>query len=165
MTLSETAQLLGNFGEFFGAVIVVATLIYLARQVRDNSEFIRENTKASLAATEFSSNRASREFTLATLADSELSEILEKGSSGDSLNKTDALKFALWVRAIFEGHMTYFVQRRRGIVRDEIWGYWSRVFDGYCRQPGVASVWKRIRSNFDPAFCKYIDAKISPSVR
>ena len=84
MTLSETAQLLGNFGEFFGAVIVVATLIYLARQVRDTSEFIRENTMVSLAATEFSSNQASREFNLAALADSELWEILAKGGVGRS---------------------------------------------------------------------------------
>jgi flagellar biogenesis protein FliO len=34
MTLIETAQLLGNFGEFFGAIAVVATLVYLAVQVR-----------------------------------------------------------------------------------------------------------------------------------
>jgi hypothetical protein len=30
MTLTETAQLLGNFGEFVGAIAGVLTLIYLA---------------------------------------------------------------------------------------------------------------------------------------
>ena len=30
------AQLLGNYGEFVGAIAVVATLVYLARQVRDS---------------------------------------------------------------------------------------------------------------------------------
>ncbi len=34
MTLMDTAQLLGNFGEFFGAIAVVGTLAYLAVQVR-----------------------------------------------------------------------------------------------------------------------------------
>jgi hypothetical protein len=37
MTLMDTAQLLGNFGEFFGAIAVVATLGYLAVQIRQNS--------------------------------------------------------------------------------------------------------------------------------
>ena len=37
MTLIETAQLLGDFGEFFGAIAVVATLGYLAVQIRQNT--------------------------------------------------------------------------------------------------------------------------------
>ena len=41
MTLMETAQLLGNFGEFFGAIAVVATLIYLAIQVRQSNHLAR----------------------------------------------------------------------------------------------------------------------------
>ena len=36
------AQLLGNYGEFVGAVAVVATLIYLALQVRHKK--FREDT-------------------------------------------------------------------------------------------------------------------------
>jgi hypothetical protein len=34
MDLTSTAQLLGNLGEFVGAIAVVATLVYLAIQVR-----------------------------------------------------------------------------------------------------------------------------------
>ena len=41
MTLMETAQLLGNFGEFFGAIAVVATLIYLALHIRQNTHQVR----------------------------------------------------------------------------------------------------------------------------
>ena len=37
MTLMETAQLLGNFGEFFGSIAVVGTLAYLAVQMRQNT--------------------------------------------------------------------------------------------------------------------------------
>ena len=31
MNLQATAELLGNFGEFFGSIAVVATLMYLAK--------------------------------------------------------------------------------------------------------------------------------------
>ncbi len=46
MTLMETAQLMGNFGEFFGAFAVVATLFYLAVQVRHGKEATLANTKS-----------------------------------------------------------------------------------------------------------------------
>ena len=38
MDLMDTAQLLGSFGEFFGAIAVVATLGYLVIQVRQNTK-------------------------------------------------------------------------------------------------------------------------------
>jgi len=40
------AQLLGNYGEFFGAVAVVASLIYLAAQIRQNSRQVEEQVRA-----------------------------------------------------------------------------------------------------------------------
>ena len=35
------AQLLGNYGEFVGAIAVVVTLIYLATQIRQNTNALR----------------------------------------------------------------------------------------------------------------------------
>jgi hypothetical protein len=46
MTPIETAQLLGGFGEFFGALAVVATLIYLAVEVRHSRQALAANTQA-----------------------------------------------------------------------------------------------------------------------
>ena len=44
MTLIETSQLLGNFGEFVGAIAVVATLIYLARQISESNRLARSSS-------------------------------------------------------------------------------------------------------------------------
>ena len=41
MTLMESAEELGNLGEFVGAVAVVVTLVYLTIQVRQNTQAIR----------------------------------------------------------------------------------------------------------------------------
>jgi hypothetical protein len=46
------AQLLGNYGEFVGAVAVVATLFYLALQVRTNTASMRTASRQS-ASIEF----------------------------------------------------------------------------------------------------------------
>ena len=43
MTLED----LGNLGEFIGAIAVVASLVYLAIQIRQNTARIRENSHVS----------------------------------------------------------------------------------------------------------------------
>ena len=40
------AELLGNYGEFLGAIAVVGTLVYLALQVRQSKEALDQNTRA-----------------------------------------------------------------------------------------------------------------------
>jgi len=42
------AQLLGNYGEFIGSIAVVATLIYLARQVSSGSKIAKSSTHIEL---------------------------------------------------------------------------------------------------------------------
>lgn len=37
------AQLLGNYGEFVGAIAVVITLIYLANQINQNTKAMKSN--------------------------------------------------------------------------------------------------------------------------
>lgn len=51
MDLMSTAQLLGNFGEFFGSVGVVATLGYLVVQVRQNNRMLSSNLYGSWVQT------------------------------------------------------------------------------------------------------------------
>lgn len=46
MPFAELAQLLGNLGEFVGAIGVVATLVYLAMQVRHSREALDANTRS-----------------------------------------------------------------------------------------------------------------------
>lgn len=45
MDLMSTAQVLGNFGEFVGAIAVVATLGYLAVQIRQNTRSLDANRR------------------------------------------------------------------------------------------------------------------------
>ena len=47
MNLMDTAQLLGNFGEFVGAIAVAVTLVFLVVQVRQNTKMLRSNIYAS----------------------------------------------------------------------------------------------------------------------
>lgn len=46
LTFMELTSVLGNLGEFIGSVAVVATLIYLAIQVRQNSRQMQDNVNS-----------------------------------------------------------------------------------------------------------------------
>lgn len=48
MDLLQISELLGNFGEFIGAILVVITLVYLAVQVRYSKMLLEENRKIAL---------------------------------------------------------------------------------------------------------------------
>lgn len=162
MSMMELSQILGNVGDFVGAIAVVVSLIYLALQVRDNSRLIRENTKAQQMAAEISSNDGNRDLYLAMIKDPELLGLLVKGMRGDRLTEVDGQRFAVWVRMIFESHMTYFAQTERGLSGRLVWEYWSRYFDRFCSLPGVVPIWQHIRGDFDEPFRGYIDAKGKP---
>ena len=45
MDFVELSTVLGNLGEFIGSVAVLATLIYLAVQVRQSKELLERNEK------------------------------------------------------------------------------------------------------------------------
>ena len=44
MSSLELSELLGNYGEFVGAIAVVATLVYLSVQIRANTKSTRSQT-------------------------------------------------------------------------------------------------------------------------
>jgi hypothetical protein len=48
------AQLLGNYGEFVGAIGVVATLAYLAVQIRQSTASVQQSNRIAIANTEIS---------------------------------------------------------------------------------------------------------------
>ena len=80
MTLMESAQLLGNFGEFFGAIAVLVTLIYLVVQ-------IRQNTASVVTATYESMVSGVTDINLVVVGNSELASILVRGGRDpDSLD-------------------------------------------------------------------------------
>ena len=82
------AQLLGNYGEFFGAIAVVATLFYLAMQIRQNSRATQMSNSHEL-------NEATRAW-WAKLSDSnELASIWRRGLMDLSLlTPEEAIRFS-----------------------------------------------------------------------
>ena len=82
MTWMETAQLLGNFGEFFGAIAVVITLIYLALE-------IRRSRNATIASSVLAMSELGHRATLADRDSPYMAPLVSKAKSGEALDEQD----------------------------------------------------------------------------
>jgi len=100
--------MVGAIGELGGAVSVVATLVYLARQVGDASRQDRRNQWTQLA-------QRTDALRLAAARDPDLSAILMRGViSWDGLNPVERVRFTSWMQAFFDINASMFAFRKEG---------------------------------------------------
>jgi hypothetical protein len=99
MDLMDTAQLLGNFGEFVGAIAVVGTLLYLAVQLRHSSRVIEMNTEATRAETWSNTFQMELEFDRLLIGESEIMDLWLRGGTQGDLGATDLQRWQRLVRA------------------------------------------------------------------
>ena len=79
MSALEFSQLLGNYGEFVGAIAILITLFYLATQVRQNTHMMRASIRQA---------RSDNVVHLYSLgASSVIAEIMAKESRGERLTE------------------------------------------------------------------------------
>jgi len=124
------AQLLGNYGEFVGAIAVVVTLVYLSIQVKHSKDATEFNStlveQSNLLA--LSQNQNARvnliESQVRDLADSsELAEIFVRYESQgmDALDEVERFRFWNW--QIIQHYIldSQHYQYKLGMVDDESW--------------------------------------------
>jgi len=135
MDLMSTSQLLGNFGEFFGAIAVVVTLIYLAGQ-------LRQNTKALRSASYEHWNEISSSFTdFYAHYSAALCEI-QRHSSLDQLTPPERMTFtALGIKTIDQAQ-TAFLHHRAGTLDDDVFEARLSSFNAfYENDPLLRQLW------------------------
>ena len=113
MDIQGVAQLLGNFGEFFGAIAVVMTLVYLAGQLRQNTKALRS------ASYEHWCQQASEWAHLATRYAHELAEI-EKIASFEELTPEQRTYLGGVTVIVMNQGECAFLKHRAGLLDDDV---------------------------------------------
>jgi hypothetical protein len=119
MDLQATAQLLGNFGEFIGAIAVVGTLGYLAVQIRQNTHQIRVNATSLEASTYQSLITHVIDLNRGLAADPHLSDILVKTREGEIPEGADLTRFVQYQMALLRYGDMVFHQYEKGLLDEE----------------------------------------------
>ena len=107
---------IGAIGEVGGATVVVATLIYLARQ-------IRESTQATRIAAYHSATEQLWSVGVAVSTDPGLAEILARTFAGgiDSLALPDRMRLEFALASLYFGYESLLALHERGFIDGELW--------------------------------------------
>ena len=162
MTLTDTAQLMGNFGEFFGAIAVVATLGYLVLQIRQAS-------RATMFSSEQRRSEATQNLLLMPAHDSGLRDAMRKVggfnphfaraaatlSAEFDLDETGAHQLTSYWSAFFGMWEEYYGNPLRDERR---WFAVQRRIRVQLQQGQAAKyIWVELCEHFEPGFVNHVD--------
>ncbi|MDB9879050.1 hypothetical protein OAC87_00625 [Pseudomonadales bacterium] len=161
MNITELSNILGNFGEFVGAIGVVITLIYLSVQVKHgkeateaNTRQMEENRKLHLVENYLRrSESVERAYKEMALSDA-LSKMVVKGEiqGFDSLDALELYKMTNWSWAHMHRLDAQFYQYQQGLLDDEAYVNMRRALKKY------APMWQAMGVTIPrPSFQKEID--------
>jgi hypothetical protein len=159
-----TLQDLGSLGEFVGAIGVVASLLYLALQIRQNSHQISENTNSVLGSVERENAQGSSDFLQSLAQSPQLARVWRLGLSEPAkLTEDEGTQFVILMGAAFYRLEGPFRQYKRGLLSEDSWEPWERLIRRYLRSPAVLAWWSRRDVPFAPSFIEYVDSRIPAS--
>ncbi len=139
-------EIIAATGEWAGAIAVVATLFYLARQVRQQNRIARTQVWVSVQS-DF--NQFNQNF----VDNPDKSRIYQTGlADPDGLSDADAVVFTQLMRVQFNTALATFKAYQEGLVSEQDWLVWARWFaHEWYGTPG-GSRWREINANVFPAF-------------
>jgi hypothetical protein len=145
------AQLLGNYGEFVGAIGVVATLVYLARQIHQNTKALRMSAASERLERDF-------EIVLPVVENRAFAEVWLKG--GDQFEKLDAVDkqrlFLFERRAITFWHHIYQL-RNQGLLPDSSWQEQLWIMQNIGQRQAIQEAWHVYRGSYATAFQQFLE--------
>ena len=150
-----TLENLGNLGEFIGAVAVVASLLYLSIQIRQNTRSVRSATAQSASDTIVGKNSL-------IAGDRNVAELFSTGVQGaKKLDPIDEMRFSLLVSSTFINFETMLLQNRLGLIETEFWQSRERFFlNTILTLPGILSWWRHNQEQFGEELGRYVDSHL-----
>ena len=147
MTLDDLA----NLGQIIGALAVVISLIYVALQIRQNTNAVR-SAMAQTVHEHFA------KWYHLVAADDELAQIVARGLRDyASLPEKERVRFVAAFMAFLSYSQNAFLKGREGLLAQPLWRGWELVIMNLVCAPGGKTFWKERAYMFGDEFRRYID--------
>ena len=153
MSIFEVSELLGNFGEFFGAIAVLVTLVYLSRQVR-------QNTVAVQGSTDLEASKMFVDWHARAVGLPEIQKLWWKDANNEMMTE-DELRLFLWhlAETFFIGEGLY-RQHKKGLLTDESWRPWRNFLVGLVQEGRLRDWWDEGYVPYSEEFRYYINQEL-----
>jgi len=137
---------LGNIGEFIAAIGVIASLIYLAVQIRQNTRSVRVASYQSW----FDSYST---FSNTVLASPELDALVHRGGlDPEKLTPEERRHYNGLSRRGFRLFENLYYQRLQGVIDEQLYETWRAGFLRLAELPGIQLYWSEEGPVFSEAF-------------
>jgi len=124
--------------ERYGAIGVIASLVYLAGQIRHSREQMSQNTRALRAATYQQFCEEIFHAYNSPVAVHGLNQTIRSGMADfDQLDDVDALQFNFWAIGIMHSYDNAYYQYRVEMLDDDRWEIQRADLVGFVGLPGV----------------------------
>ena len=145
---------LAAWGEFIGGIGVIASLVYLAGQIRQNSKLLRASTASATIA-------ANTDFSSLVVQDSEVARILREGMADrSSLSEDDMQRFDALLYMGFTANSQEYQFFVDGVMARSIWEHRTRSLRRMFRLPGYRQWWNEWGDIYPEEFQNVIDGLI-----
>jgi len=157
--IATWATVAAAIGQIAGAIAVVITIIYLAIQIRQNSEAVKSAAAQSVLE---SLNEAIQ----SAASTPQLARVVALGQTNyEQLSEDERQQFLIWLfgwfRIIEQAHHNYVL----GQFEQRVWNGYARHIRSVMQAPAVRRWWKFRKSVFSPDFQRFIDSlEDEPSV-
>jgi hypothetical protein len=144
-----TIEQLGSLGEIIGAVATVATLAYLAIQIRQSSR---------VALLQVEREVVNSGVTLAVSQDGDLARIYREGCADlASITPDEQTRFSFLMSNLFANYEVQLSSYDRGFLPEDRKGTMHETIRSLIAQPGVAMWWRRTHGHFTPKFQREVE--------
>ena len=150
-----TLQDLGNLGEVVGALGVILTLAYLAKQMQQNTTSVRAASFNSMV-------QNSLRLLEHSFIDSEFARFLHRAENDPSaLEPDEVVRWDAYMTAVYRhfGNLVY--QYRVGALDREMWESYERTLEQHLEAPSWRSWFIEHKSLFSEALVDHIESKLA----
>ena len=151
MTLEQVAFV----GEIIASIAVIASLVYVARRVGQNTAMMR--VKAA-------SERLQREFDIASpmIQNRDIAEIwVTAASDFDSLDNVDKERMLVYERRAIALWHHVFVLRQQKLYADAEWHEAKWMIRNFGRRQANRAAWRTVKDAFEKPFQDFVDEQVA----
>jgi hypothetical protein len=147
-------ETLANLGDFISAIVVVVSLVYLAHQVRQNTESLRTENYARVL--ERVANMQAR-----LSSDAVFAALISRGAVNPArLTAAERVQFTWTFYEMFGAFEFMLHQTTSKALPEEVWLRWSETLSWWLSLPGVRAWWSARPAPFSASFTSYVDSKL-----
>lgn len=148
-----TIQMWANIATIINSVVVVVSLLYLARQVKISTKSTRGATYQTII-----SGVASIETRISQ--DDNTARIYKLGTEvPEQLNDIEMVRFNELISSFFNFYENLYFQAKEDLLAPELWEGWSKNLMDDLNKVGVAAWWEDRKVFYSESFRRYVDER------